>query len=124
MLTDASVMPFVGTAKPDKARAFYGESLCLTLLADEPFALVFRTGNGTLLVSKVENCMPAPYTVRGWRVLDIDAEIDSLSARGIAFERFDGLPQDARGTMNFGDGTRVAWFRDPDGNLLSLTQAA
>lgn len=77
-----------------------------------------------MLVSKVENCAPAPYTVLGWRVMDIDSEIDSLSARGVAFVRFDGLPQDVRGTMSFGDGTRVAWFRDPDGNLLSLTQSA
>ena len=77
-----------------------------------------------MLISKVEACTPAPYTVLGWRVPDIDTEIDSLSGRGVAFVRFDGFPQDARGTMNFGDGARVAWFRDPDGNLLSLTQSA
>lgn len=124
MLTDAHAMPLVATTQPERARAFYGDALGLTLLADEPFALVFRTGNGTLLVSKVESCAPAPYTVLGWRVPDIDAEIDALRARGVVFVRFDGFPQDARGAMTFGDGARVAWFRDPDENLLSLTQAA
>lgn len=122
MLGDASATPFIGTTNPAAARAFYEGVLGLHLIADESFAMIFRTGNGRLNVSKTDAVSPAPYTVLGWTVRDIDSAVDALAARGVAFVRFDCFPQDARGIMAFPDGARVAWFRDPDGNLLSLTQ--
>ncbi|MGH7318119.1 MAG: VOC family protein, partial [Candidatus Rokuibacteriota bacterium] len=79
--------------------------------------------DGTMLrVSRVDKVAVAPYTVLGWTVDDIGVSIDNLKQKGVVFERFEGFPQDERGIWTAGDGTRVAWFRDPDGNLLSLTQ--
>ena len=66
---------------------------------------------------------PAPFTALGWLVDDMDATMDGLVTQGVTFERFAGMPQDERGVMVFPDGAQVAWFKDPDGNLLSLTQA-
>lgn len=115
-------MAFVATADAARARAFYGDVLGLRLVGDEPFALVFDSGGVTLRVQKVATVTPTPYTVLGWSVPDIEAAIERLRSGGVRFESF-GLPgQDERGVWTAGDGTRVAWFKDPDGNVLSLTQ--
>ena len=115
-------MAFVATSDAARARAFYADVLGLHLIGDEPFALVFESGGTTLRVQKVARVTPPQYTVLGWSVTDIAATMERLRAGGIRFESF-GLPgQDASGLWTAGDGTRVAWFKDPDGNLLSLTQ--
>lgn len=115
-------MAFVATTDSARARAFYGDVLGLRLLGDEAFALVFESGGTTLRVQKVAKITPSQYTVLGWSVPDIDATMERLRAAGVRFESF-GLPgQDASGLWTAGDGTRVAWFKDPDGNVLSLTQ--
>jgi len=122
MLTDAPLMAFIATADPARARAFYEGVLGLRFAADEPFALIFDCAGTTLRVQKVPAVTPAPFTALGWVVDDMAAAVDGLAARGVAFERFPGMPQDERGVMVFGDGARVAWLKDPDGNLLSVTQ--
>ena len=76
-----------------------------------------------LRVTAVHQVVPAGYTVLGWRVADIEAVVRDLSARGVAFSRFDGMDQDDNGIWTSPGGAKVAWFTDPDGNLLSLTQA-
>ena len=122
MLGASQIMAFVATKDGARARAFYGEVLGLRLVSDEPFAIVFDSGGVQLRVQKVASVTPAPYTVLGWSVTDIDAAIERLRAGGVRFESF-GLPgQDERGVWTADDGTRVAWFKDPDGNVLSLTQ--
>jgi catechol 2,3-dioxygenase-like lactoylglutathione lyase family enzyme len=122
MLKKSKVISFVATQHPSRARKFYEEMLGLTLVEDGPFALVFDA-NGTMLrVQKVEAFDPATHTVLGWDVPDIVAEIKALSKRGIRFERFEGLPQDESGIWTTPQGAKVAWFKDPDGNTLSLTQ--
>ena len=122
MLNNAKVIAFVGVTSADEARRFYGQTLGLLLAAEEPSGLVFDV-NGTMLrVSIVHNFEPAPFTVLGWEVEDILSRVDELVSRGVEFERFDGLGQDERGIATFPDGTQVAWFKDPDGNMLSLTQ--
>ena len=122
MFGAGKVMAFVATADAARARAFYGDVLGLRLVGDEQFALVFDCGGVTLRVQKVGAVKPAPYTVLGWSVTDIDATMERLRAGGVLFESF-GLPgQDQRGVWTAGGGTRVAWFKDPDGNVLSLTQ--
>ncbi len=122
MLSEARLISFVGTTMPAEARRFYEQKLGLHLVTDEPSALVFDA-NGTMLrVSKVASFEPAPFTVLGWEVDDIQQAADRLVAQGIRLERFEGFEQDDRGIASFPDGTRVAWFRDPDGNMLSLTQ--
>lgn len=122
MLTDAPLTGFVGTADPEESRAFYGDVLGLELRADERMALVFETPNATLRVAKVEAVDPPDYTVLGWEVADIDSTVDRLVDAGVECLGYEGLPQDDRGIATFPDGTAVAWFRDPDGNTLSVTE--
>ena len=115
-------MAFVATTDAARARAFYVDLLGLRLVADEPFALVLDSGGVAVRVQKVRRIAPSPYTVLGWSVPDIGAAMERLRASGVRFESF-GLPgQDEAGLWTAGDGTRVAWFKDPDGNVLSLTQ--
>ena len=122
MLSSASIMAFVATRNADKAKAFYQDMLKLKLTADEPSALVFDA-NGTMLrISKLQELSPAPFTVLGWKVKDIAAEIRELKGRRVAFESFKGFPQDDSGVWISPSGAKVAWFKDPDGNLLSLTE--
>jgi len=116
------VIAFVATSSPEAARAFYEGVLGLAFRADEPDALVFHSGPTMIRVSKVPPFAPAPFTVLGWKVRDILAEVKSLAARGVRFERFPGFTQDPHGIATFPDGTQVAWFKDPDGNMLSLTE--
>lgn len=122
MLGTREVIAFVTTARPQQARAFYSEVLGLRLVADEPSALVYDAHGTTLRVSKAAAVAVAPYTVLGWRVPDIEAAVRELAARGVACRRYDGLEQDRFGIWTAPGGARVAWFADPDGNTLSLTQ--
>jgi catechol 2,3-dioxygenase-like lactoylglutathione lyase family enzyme len=122
VLAHSHLIAFAATAHPERARSFYGDTLGLRLIEDSPFAIVFDA-NGTMLrIQKVQEHLPLQHTVLGWRVSDIGSTIDELSRKGIRFERYDGLPQDDRGVWRTPDGTAVAWFKDPDGNTLSLTQ--
>src|SRR5688572_7432885 len=115
-------MAFVATADAARARDFYRDVLGLRLVGDEPFALLFESGGTTLRVQKVASVTPPQYTVLGWSVSDIEETMERLRAGGVRFEAF-GMPgQDTSGLWTAPDGTRVAWFKDPDGNLLSLTQ--
>jgi catechol 2,3-dioxygenase-like lactoylglutathione lyase family enzyme len=117
-----TLMAFVATARPDAARAFYADVLGLELRSDDQFALVFDANGTTLRVAKVQQLAPAPFTVLGWVVDDIAAAIDALAGSGVRFERFAGMAQDERGIWTV-EGGKVAWFKDPDGNLLSLSQS-
>ena len=122
MLRSEEIICFVATRNPVKARKFYEDTLGLKMVSDEPFALVFDA-NGTMLrVSKVEKLTPAQHTVLGWKVADIRAAVRELSTRGVRFERFPGMAQDDSGVWGSPSGGRVAWFKDPDGDTLSLTQ--
>jgi catechol 2,3-dioxygenase-like lactoylglutathione lyase family enzyme len=121
-LRNYDVIAFVATAQPARARAFYADVLGLSLIEDTPFALVFDAHGTMLRISLVQELTPAPFTVLGWKVPDIRAAIEQLSGRGVSFVRYPGLPQDERGVWTTPDGQQVAWFTDPDGNTLSLTQ--
>ena len=79
--------------------------------------------DGTMLrVTAVPELKPAGYTVAGWRVDDIADAIKGLAEGGVDFQRFDGMDQDELGVWTTPGGDKVAWFRDPDGNVLSLTE--
>jgi len=122
MLNTSKIISFVATQNPARARKFYQTILGLKLISDDPFALVFDA-NGTMLrVQKVHEIQPARHTVLGWEVPDIHADIKKLAKRGVRFERFEGLQQDELGVWMSPSGGKVAWFKDPDGNTLSLTQ--
>jgi len=122
MLGSAKVMAFLATARPQEVRHFYESVLGLHLVEDSSFAFVFNAGGTMLRVQKVEQPVIAPYTSLGWEVDDIKNSVAELVAAGVTFERFDGMPQDEHGIWRTPDGSAVAWFKDPDGNLLSLTQ--
>ena len=122
MLAGDDLIAFVATADAERARAFYAGTLGLELDSESPFACVFRAAGTMLRVTVVERVVPAPYTVLGWAVADIAARVHELSARGVVFERYEGVEQDELGVWRSPGGALVAWFKDPDGNLLSLTQ--
>ena len=119
-LDGAKPVAFVAVSDLDAAERFYGGVLGLELADGRPFALVHDTPARQLRITAVTQVRPAPYTVLGWVVADLDAEVDRLATAGVAFSRYEGMGQDERGISSAPDGARVAWFPDPDGNTLSL----
>ena len=122
MLGKRSVVAFVTTAKPAKAAAFYGRTLGLKLISDDPFATVSDAHGTPLRLSKAKQVSPAPHTILGWEVPKAATAVKGLTARGVKFVRYPGMGQDELGIWDAPGGARVAWFKDPDGNLLSLTE--
>lgn len=122
MLNEAGVVAFVACTDADRTKKFYGEVLGLSLVSDDPFAVVFDAHGTMLRVQKVRELVPAKHTVLGWRVADIWSEAEQLRQRGVTFDRYEGLQQDELGIWASPSGALVAWFKDPDGNTLSLTQ--
>lgn len=122
MLAHFDLIAFIATVRSDQAKPFYGEVLGLRLVEDSPFALVYDAHGTMLRVQKVETFHKAEYTVLGWRVDDILEAVEMLRKRGIRFEHYLGLPQDEQGIWTTPDGNNIAWFTDPDGNTLSLTE--
>ncbi len=124
MLESAALVGFVGVSDLDRARHFYGHQLGLPLRDEAPFALVVEAGGTMLRITAVDDVSPVTYTVLGWSVRDIDAAIDHLVSCGVTFTRYEALNQDRRGVWTAPSGSRIAWFLDPDGNNLSLTEFA
>jgi catechol 2,3-dioxygenase-like lactoylglutathione lyase family enzyme len=124
ILGTSKLVAFVATTDPNKARAFYEGVLGLRLVEDEkPFALVFNANGVMLRVTAVHEHNPAPFTVLGWGVDSIEETVDRLTAAGVEFQRYTGMNDgDLRGIWNAPSGARVAWFKDPDGNVLSVSQ--
>jgi catechol 2,3-dioxygenase-like lactoylglutathione lyase family enzyme len=122
MLESAHAVAFVPATDLDRARDFYGGVLGLEVLDVSGFACVFRAGGTTLRVTLVGELSPQPFTVFGWEVAAIADTMAGLAARGVVFARFEGMDQDPAGVWTTPGGDQVAWFRDPDGNVLSLTQ--
>jgi len=122
MLRDAPITTFLATADPDRARAFYEHTLGLRFVRDDGFALLFELGGGVpLRIARVERAAPPPYTALGWRVADVTPAVRALAAVGVRFERYDGMEQDDDGVWTSPGGGRIAWFRDPDGHILSIS---
>jgi catechol 2,3-dioxygenase-like lactoylglutathione lyase family enzyme len=124
MLGNAELVAFVPSTDRERSRAFYVEVLGLELVDSTPFADVLEAAGTTLRVTVVDGLAPQPFTVLGWEVRDLGAEVMELADRGVTFERFEGMDQDALGIWQTPSGDRVAWFKDPDANVLSLTQLA
>jgi catechol 2,3-dioxygenase-like lactoylglutathione lyase family enzyme len=116
------LVAFVASSDLDRSRAFYEGLLGLEVAGQDPIACVLQSGGTTLRVTLAPDVVVAPYTVLGWVVDDLAATMDTLAGRGISFLRFDGMDQDERGIWTAPGGDGVAWFRDPDGHVLSLTQ--
>jgi catechol 2,3-dioxygenase-like lactoylglutathione lyase family enzyme len=120
-----STIAFIPTVNPRRAKAFYGEVLELRVLSEDGFAVVFDSA-GVMLrvvdVSGTKDFKPAAFTVLGWSVEDVASAVRDLTKRGVTFERFPGMEQDALGVWSSPSGAKIVWFKDPDGNLLSLTE--
>jgi len=121
MLDSSPPVAFLATTDFARARAFFAGALGLRLVAEEPVALVFDLAGTALRVARVERFAAQPFTVLGWRVADVPAVVGELGARGVELVRFEGMDQDELGIWSAPSGARVAWFRDPDGNLLSVS---
>ena len=124
MLANAALQTIIWTSHMPEARAFYRDALGLRLKGESHGACVFDVGGQDLRVSPVPSTSPSEHTVAGFAVKDVRAVVAGLGARGVVFERFAGFPQDEQGVLKTPDGALVAWFRDPDGNLLSIVQYA
>jgi catechol 2,3-dioxygenase-like lactoylglutathione lyase family enzyme len=122
MLNDTNVVAFIATSRPDNAKSFYEQTLGLRLVTDDAFAIVFDANGVMLRVQKVEAHTPPGYTVLGWDVADIHASVKELLGRGVRCERYEWLEQDESGIWTAPSRAKIAWFKDPDGNVLSLTQ--
>lgn len=122
-LSDHGIIGFVATSDPARARKFYSDTLGLPLVQEQmPFALVYDAHGTMLRVTVVKKVNPAGYTVLGWNVPDIHAAAQALTDAGVRFERYQGLEQDELGVWSAPGGDKVAWFNDPDGNVLSISQ--
>ncbi len=122
MLKSRPIVAFVATTDPRRAKAFYAKTLGLRLLSEDGFALAFDAGGTMLRVAIVKTLQPAGYTVLGWIVPDIARAVRELVKRGVRFQRYEWMLQDDAGIWSSPSGARVAWFTDPEGNTLSLTE--
>lgn len=122
MLGDKKLKAFISTVEPEKAKEFYVNVLGLKLLSEDHYGMEFYS-NGTLLrISTVNKLTPQPFTILGWNVENLPSVIGSLSRLGVIFEKYNFIEQDDFGIWTAPGGVKVAWFKDPDGNLLSLTE--
>jgi catechol 2,3-dioxygenase-like lactoylglutathione lyase family enzyme len=124
MLGSSDVIAFVAATDLARSRLFYERTLGLRVTGENEFACVFDAHGTMLRVTAVPAVSPALHTVLGWRVADIEVAARELAARGVVFIRYDSMDQDGAGIWTTPGGDRVAWFPDPDGNILSLTQFA
>lgn len=123
MLENGNLVAFVMTANADRARAFYEGVLGFRFVSEDDFALVIDAHGTTIRVTKMNEWKPSPHTVVGWDVPDVPQAVLALRERGVTFEKYDFLKQDDLGIWSAPDGrARVAWFKDPDGNVLSVAQ--
>ena len=122
MLGSHDIAAFVPTKDSQKARSFYEGVLGLRFIKDDGFALVLDANGIMLRVSKAPEFKPAPFTILGWKVTDIEKVVASLQEKGVTFERFSFFQQDKLGIWTAPTGDKVAWFKDPDGNILSVSE--
>ncbi|HEY1963796.1 MAG TPA: VOC family protein, partial [Acidobacteriaceae bacterium] len=107
----------------DAARAFYEKKVGLRFISEDQFAIIFQSGINTIRITRTGSFIPAPFTILGWESSDIEQDVRDMTARGVVFERYDYMgPQDELGIWTAPSGAKVAWFKDPDGNTLSIGQ--
>ena len=122
MLGSTNIVAFVPIKDAEKAKAFYEGVLGLRFVSDDGFALVFRANGIMVRAVKMKDFTPAQYTILGWEVPDIGKVVRALQTNGVHFEIFGFFKQDELGIWTSPSGDKVAWFKDPDGNTLSVSQ--
>jgi catechol 2,3-dioxygenase-like lactoylglutathione lyase family enzyme len=125
VLGSSDVVAFVPSRSPRKSRSFYENTLGLGFISDDQFASVFDANDVMVRVvdvSSIDGFRPFPFTILGWSVDDIGKTVKGLRKMGVKFERYEGMDQDELGIWTSPSGARIAWFKDPDGNVLSLSE--
>lgn len=124
MLAASEVIAFASTTNLSRARSFYETTLGLSVVDENAYACVLEAGGTMLRLTAVAEVAQPGYTVLGWRVANISETVAALESHGVVCARYQGMDQDAQGVWTTPRGDRIAWFTDPDGNVLSLTQFA
>jgi catechol 2,3-dioxygenase-like lactoylglutathione lyase family enzyme len=122
MLAAGKLIGFVPTKDSARSREFYEGKLGFKFVSDDQFALVMQAGESTIRIAKAGKFTPAQYTVMGWEVTDIEAMVKWLNGRGVTFEKYPFVQDQQHCIWTTPNGDKVAWFKDPDGNVLSLSQ--
>jgi catechol 2,3-dioxygenase-like lactoylglutathione lyase family enzyme len=122
MLGSMKLVAFVPIKDSEKARSFYEGVLGLRFVKDDGFALVFEANGIMVRAAQMKDFTPAPFTVLGWQVSEIENVVRDLQKKGVHFEIFGFFQQDELGIWTAPTGDKVAWFKDPDGNILSVSQ--
>src|SRR5580698_1185907 len=122
MLANSPVIGFIPTRDATRARTFFEQTLGLRFVSDDSFALVFDANGTTIRVARVPEFTPFPFTLLGWEVTGIEQIAAQMTAGGVQFNRYDFLDQDPAGIWTATNGVKVAWFTDPGGNTLSISQ--
>ena len=122
MLSSSRMIGFVPTTDSKRAREFYENKLGFQFVSDDAFALVMKAGDTMIRVAKAKEFTPAAYTVLGWEAREIKALVSWLKARGVVFEKYPFIQDQELGIWTTPTGDQVAWFKDPDGNVLSVSQ--
>jgi predicted enzyme related to lactoylglutathione lyase len=123
MRTLGKMVGFIPTRDGDAARVFYETKVGLRFISDDQFAVVFQSGENIIRIARTGSFTPAPFTILGWESTDIEQDVREMSARGVKFERYDYMgPQDKLAIWTAPGGAKIAWFKDPDGNTLSISQ--
>jgi len=121
MLINETLKTFIPTVKPQEAKVFYRDILGLTFLGEDSYGIEFDSGGRLLRVITVRELTSHEFTILGWNVTDIEATVDLLVSRGISFQKYDFINNE-RGIWTSPNNSKVAWFKDPDGNVLSVSQ--
>jgi predicted enzyme related to lactoylglutathione lyase len=121
LLTTFPINGFVRITDPERSRLFYEQTLGLAFEYENPYVAVFRSGNAQIIAQKVKEFAPVPATVLGWEVKDIEKVVSALRESGVVFEKYEFMEQNELGIWESPAG-KVAWFKDPDGNILSVSE--
>ena len=122
MLANNKIIGFVPIKDKAHAKEFYEKTLGLPFVSDDGFAMVFNANGNMLRLVKVPDYQPVQFTILGWEVNDIEKTAASLQKNGVEFQKYPWMPQDKSAIWDAPGGARVAWFKDPDGNVLSVSQ--
>lgn len=121
-LSQSKIIGFIPSTDLEIATSFYTDKLGLKLIGSDDYALEYLANNGTLRIAKVSDLVKVNYTVLGWEVEEINSAVEELGENGLEFIFYEGMSQNENGICSFPNGGKVAWFKDPDGNILSITQ--
>ncbi len=121
-LAKSKIISFIPSTNLEVSETFYSEKLSLVLVKSDEYALEYKVNETILRIAKTSEIVKASYTVLGWEVSDILSTVKKLNTKGVKFLYYDGMSQDINGICSFPNGGKVAWFNDPDENILSITQ--